>query len=145
MARGGGPETRSHPFSVREPGNPTNFIIDANLVLLMVASVMMVLSGLIGAFIEDGTKWVFYGFGILCWIPIFIIVCFTEAAGKTKLAYQLMSRLIMFVWVFYPIIWIFDEGLGFMSIDFEQFLFILLSLLGKLIFSLMVVFLPWQS
>lgn len=145
VARGGGPETREHPFGVRQPGKPLNFIIDANLVLLMVASVMMIASGMIGSFIEDGTKWAFFAFGILCFIPIFSIVYGTVPPGNTALAYQLMSRLILFTWSMYPILWFFDEGLGLVSIDVEAIIFFLLSLLGKIVFGALVVFIPWQN
>merc|ERR1719321_1470678 len=100
---------------------------------------------MIGSFIEDGTKWAFYGFGMLCFIPIFSIVFFTVSAGDTALAYQLMSRLILFTWSFYPILWLFDEGFGLVSIDAEALIFALLSLLGKITFGALVVFIPWQN
>jgi len=144
VARGGGPDTREHPFSVREPARPLDFIIDANLIFLAVASVMMITAGLVGSFVEDGTKWIFFAFAMLAFFPIFVILCWTISEPRTGLAYQILSRIIIFTWCLYPILWFFDEGLGLLSIDTEIVLFFLLTLMGKIFWGALVVFLPWQ-
>jgi bacteriorhodopsin len=147
VAKGGDELTRTNPFGAPDPNDKFKTVIDSNLVLLMVASVMMIASGLVGSFIEEAAKWLFWVFGVLCFVAVIAVHRYiTPPPNKVSSAtYKMLSSLIIFVWSIYGILWIFDEGLGFVSINAEAIIFFFLTLLGKVLFGAMVVFLPWQQ
>merc|ERR1719454_1079416 len=109
-------------------------------IFLCSIDIIMIVSGLIGSLVEDsgaglgGTneKWGFFGFSMLCFIPVIYFLCANNGDGKQTLlgtlcnglgvfcssntsneprakTYQRAVNLTVITWMVYPIIWILAE------------------------------------
>lgn len=145
VARGGGLVTRQRPFSVFIVSS-SQFVVNANLILLSAASFVMFLAWMVGAFIEEADKWVYFMFGLLCLVAIIAVL---ERTGPglvpNLLFYRVFSRLLWVTWLLIALLWVFDEGLGWVSIDTQMILFFLLDLVWIGIYALVTTFVPWQK
>jgi len=137
--------------------------------------IIMIVSGLIGSLVEDsgaglgGTneKWGFFGFSMLCFIPVIYFLCANNGDGKQTLlgtlcnglgvfcssntsneprakTYQRAMNLTVMTWIVYPIIWILAEGTGTISVEGENIAYTVLDILSKSIFGWLIVFQNWH-
>merc|ERR1711918_339428 len=105
---------------------------------------LMIIAGLIGALICDSEKWAFWGFGILCFLPILWFLCSWDKkldssacdADKRRASYyrQIMNITVI-TWFVYPIIWIVSEGTGKISVYGEAIAYTILDILSKSVFG----------
>merc|ERR1712078_337167 len=113
--------------------------------------IIMIVSGLIGSLVEDsgaglgGTneKWGFFGFSMLCFIPVIYFLCANNGDGKHTLlgtlcnglgvfcssntsneprakTYQRAMNLTVITWMVYPIIWILSKAVFGWLIIFQN-------------------------
>jgi len=137
--------------------------------------IIMIVSGLIGSLVEDsgaglgGTneKWGFFGFSMLCFIPVIYFLCANNGDGKQTLlgtlcnglgvfcssntsneprakTYQRAMNLTVMTWIVYPIIWILAEGTETISVEGENIAYTVLDILSKSVFGWILVFQNWH-
>jgi bacteriorhodopsin len=126
---------------------------------LVFLDILMIISGLIGALVCSGEKWVFFGFSILCFIPILTSLCRWDRSAQSlstsnldgQLAnlgvfkasrlrrYRTAMNITVIAWFFYPIVWIFAEGTGAMSAYAEAICYTALDVVSKSVFGFVLV------
>jgi len=94
---------------------------------------LMIISGLIGSLICGGEKWAFFGFSILCFIPILGQLCSStpEFSHMNRNVFDQARNLIVVTWFFYPIVWILAEGTATISANAEAILYTVLDIIAK--------------
>jgi len=149
---------------------------DFNTRLFLCAiDIIMIVSGLIGSLVEDSgaglgetnEKWAFFGFSMLCFIPVIYFLCANSGDGKATLfgdmcndllgfchsnfgsdhrarAYQRAMNLTVVTWMVYPIIWILSEGTETISVEGENIAYTVLDILSKSVFGWILVFTNWH-
>jgi len=130
-----------------------------DMMFLVFIDILMIISGLIGALVCSGEKWVFFGFSILCFIPILTSLCRwdrtaqlmstgdlngqLENLGEFKprrlRRYRTAMNITVITWFFYPIVWIFAEGTDMMSAYAEAICYTALDVVAKSIFGFVLV------
>jgi bacteriorhodopsin len=112
---------------------------------------LMIVGGLIGALICESEKWAFWGFGMLCFVPILWFLCAwdkrTDAKGnaftgakKAKMeSYRTIMNITVVTWIVYPIIWIVSEGTGKISVYGEAIAYTILDIIAKSVFGWIIV------
>jgi len=114
---------------------------------ITVIDVLMIVGGLIGALICDSEKWAFWGFGMLCFIPILWFLCAWDKrdakasqAKKSKMeSYRRIMNITVVTWIVYPIIWIVSEGTGKISVYGEAIAYTILDIISKSVFGWIIV------
>jgi bacteriorhodopsin len=94
---------------------------------------LMIISGLIGSLICGGEKWIFFGFSMLCFIPILFQLCALNRKFN-HMSNQVLQQavyLIVISWFFYPIVWILAEGTSTISANAEAILYTVLDIIAK--------------
>jgi len=136
-------------------------ITSLDMVFLIFMDILMIISGLIGSLICGGSKWVFFGFSILAFIPILSQLCswdrtlqnLTAAAAATAVTnptggatpaarlrnYRNAMNITVITWFFYPVVWILAEGTGTMSANAEAICYTVLDLLSKSVFGFIII------
>jgi bacteriorhodopsin len=143
---------------------------DFNTRLFLCAiDIVMIVSGLIGSLVEDssngGDKWAFFGFSMLCFIPVIYLLCCLAGDGKPlqfgniwanfctskrsgmgprERAYNRAMNITVVSWIVYPIIWILAEGTGTISVEGENIAYTVLDIISKSIFGWVLVFQNWH-
>jgi bacteriorhodopsin len=125
---------------------------------LIFLDILMIISGLIGALVCSGEKWAFFGFSILCFIPILTSLCQWDRAaqllkdgGKVNenlgeftdarlRRYRTAMNITVITWFFYPIVWIFAEGTGKMTAYAEAICYTALDVIAKSVFGFVIVY-----
>merc|ERR1711998_115643 len=122
----------------------------ANLdrLFLTVIDFLMIIAGLIGALICDSEKWAFWGFGILCFLPILWFLCSwdkkldssaSDADKRGASYYRQIMNITVITWFVYPIIWIVSEGTGKISVYGETIAYTILDIISKSVFGWIIV------
>merc|ERR1711998_47601 len=122
----------------------------ANLdrLFLTVIDFLMIIAGLIGALICDSEKWAFWGFGMLCFLPILWFLCSwdkkldssaTDADKRRASYYRQIMNITVITWIVYPIIWIVSEGTGKISVYGETIAYTILDIISKSVFGWIIV------
>jgi bacteriorhodopsin len=124
---------------------------------LIFIDILMIISGLIGALVCSGEKWVFFGFSILCFIPILTTLCQWDRSAQllkngddinTNLGvfsdsrlrrYRTAMNITVITWFFYPIVWIFAEGTGKMTAYAEAICYTALDIIAKSVFGFVII------
>ena len=113
----------------------------ALLVTLLVADVVMILSGLVGDLSEGPARYVYFGVGVAALVVIFWAVWgpLRRVAGhdpEVADAYVKVAAFLALFWVGYPLTWILGpSGLGVLSQTADTVLFVLLPIFSKVGFS----------
>merc|ERR1712100_432914 len=99
---------------------------------------LMIIAGLIGAFVEGDEKYAFFGFGMLMFAPIiyYLLVDLKESA---KGVYNKISMLTAITWACYPVVWLFAEGSNKLSADTEAYAYTFLDILSKSVFGFIII------
>jgi len=115
-------------------------------VFILFMDVLMVVGGLIGALVCGGEKWAFFGFSILCFIPLLWFLCALEAsAQKNHLRlFKSIMNLTVISWFFYPIVWILAEGTGVLCANAEAICYTVLDIISKTVFGFVICNHPWS-
>jgi len=131
---------------------------------LFFSDVIMIVSGLVASTIDGPEKWIYYGFAVLAFIPVLYYLCKLREQmidnrrwdAKTGLLvegadghflpyiwffnnYQVMADLTVVAWFLYPIVWIFAEGIGNLSVTGEAITYAVLDLISKGVFGWFIV------
>ena len=113
--------------------------------LLIGVDVLMIASGLIGAFFEGDEKWYFWGFGCLMFLPIVMELnnfknnaAVTSSAKKSDL-YPKIANLTIITWICYPIVWYMAEGKNTLAADNEAIAYTVLDVLSKSVFGWFII------
>jgi bacteriorhodopsin len=110
-------------------------------IFLLFMDVLMIIGGLIGALVCGGEKWAFFGFSILCFIPILWFLCALEAQVKDRQTriFRSIMNLTVLSWFFYPIVWILAEGTGVLCANAEAICYTVLDIISKTVFGFLIV------
>jgi len=115
-------------------------------IFIIVLDILMVISGLIGALICDSEKWAFWGFGILCFLPVLWYLCAWDKSARdskgltdAQKLYKTLMNITVVTWFVYPIIWICSEGTGKISVYGEAIAYTILDVLSKSVFGWVIV------
>jgi len=114
-------------------------------IFLLAMDVLMIIGGLIGALVCGGEKWAFFGFSILCFIPILWFLCALEAQAKEGhlRIFRSIMNLTVLSWFFYPVVWILAEGTGVLCANAEAICYTVLDIISKSVFGAIIVNHPW--
>jgi len=112
---------------------------------LLSLDALMIVSGLIGALIggHSGWCWAFWGFGMLCFLPIVWILGYqlpdSSVTGAQGDIYGKVAKLTIVFWSAYPVVWCLAEGTSGISSDTETILYTFLDIVAKSVFGLLIV------
>merc|ERR1711966_242475 len=107
---------------------------------------LMIIAGLIGSLICGGEKWIFFGFSMLCFIPILWFLCALRESVEEqhKKAFETLMNITVITWFFYPIIWIMAEGTGSLCANAEAICYTVLDIIAKSAFGFVICNHPIQ-
>jgi len=120
----------------------------ANILVIVFADVVMVLTGLFAAFGAEGTpqKWGWYTLACLAYlVVIFQLVWQGRASavakgGKVGSFFSAIGGFTLIIWTVYPIVWGIADGSRNMSVDQEIIAYAVLDILAKPIFGAWLLF-----
>jgi bacteriorhodopsin len=111
--------------------------------------VLMIVSGVIGAFLTGNTTdydyhpWVFFAFGIFFFLPIVYQLGFGIPAKMTapnaKDTYNMVAWLTIITWTLYPVVWVLAEGTHTLSPNYEVICYTVMDLLSKSVFGMILI------
>merc|ERR1711865_367600 len=101
--------------------------------LLIGADILMIISGLIGAFLEGQEKYYFWAFGMFMFAPILYYLNAYKGPSGTTLSK--ISLLTIVGWSAYPIVWVAAEGRSMISGDQEAMAYTILDIICKSVFG----------
>jgi bacteriorhodopsin len=114
----------------------------ANILVIVVADIIMVLTGLFAAYgNNEGQKWGYYTIGIIAYLFIiyhFVVAGRHNAAARDSQTARLFNSLALFtiiLWTLYPIVWAVGDGSRKISVDGEIIAYAVLDLLAKSVFG----------
>jgi len=133
------------PLLLWEIINYTNAPINQRF-FMYATDFVMIISGLIGSLVCGGEKWIFFGFSMLCFIPILWFLCTLRdsADEKDKRAFESLMNITVITWFFYPIVWILAEGTGTLCANAEAICYTVLDILAKSAFGFILTNHPIQ-
>lgn len=112
---------------------------------LLALDALMIIAGLIGALIGGNHTacWAFWAFGMMAFIPIVYILGYqlpgAAASAAAKEIYGKVSKLTIYFWAAYPVVWVLAEGTSTISSDVETILYTFLDIVAKSVFGIMIV------
>lgn len=120
----------------------------ANITVAIVADLIMILTGLFGAFGQsnDSAKWGWYTWGCLAYLVIVYQLAIggketvAKKDGKTKAFYGSIAGFTLILWTIYPIVWGVSEGAHIISVDAEIISYAILDVLAKPVFGFWLLF-----
>jgi len=126
--------------------------------------ILMIISGLIGSTVGGGEKWVFFGFSVLCYLPVIYYLCerknraidnrIFDGVGNVVASladgaflphvhfingYNNIMRLTVLAWTLYPVVWILAEGTDTISANGEAIFYTILDIISKAGFGILIV------
>merc|ERR1712216_679196 len=118
--------------------------------------ILMIISGLIGSTVGGGEKWVFFGFSVLCYLPVIYYLCerknraidngIFDGVGNVVASladgaflphvhfingYNNIMRLTVLAWTLYPVVWILAEGTDTISANGEAIFYTILDIISQ--------------
>ncbi len=116
-------------------GCPTNIILAT-----IFADIVMIVTGLVGAFVVSTYKWGYFVFGCLAMFYVFwhIFDGFATARridARVFKAYSVLSFILVGLWMLYPIAWGLAEGANLISVNAEMVFYGVLDVLAKPVFA----------
>jgi bacteriorhodopsin len=120
---------------------------DDVFIYLFFSDILMIVAGLIASVVENGHKWFFFAFSILCFIPVIHYICWLRSrVVDTRFDYSLffwnyscMANLTAFAWFCYPIVWIMAEGVGTLNVDGEVIIYAVLDIIAKALLGFFII------
>jgi len=119
----------------------------ANILVAIVADLVMVLTGLFGAYGRtEGQKWGWYAMANAAFIVLIYAVAVpgrrSVAAkdSKTSSLFASIGGFTLILWVMYPIVWGISDGARLWSVDAEIVAYAILDVLAKPVFGFWLLF-----
>merc|ERR1719453_2735279 len=108
---------------------------------LVGVDILMIVSGLIGAFFEGQEKYYFWGFGMIMFAPIIMTLNNLKATAPadTSALYNKIANLTIVTWIFYPVVWLAAEGSNSLAPDKEALAYTVLDVLAKSVFGFIII------
>lgn len=108
------------------------------------ADLLMIIAGLIGAFLDGNEKYYFWFFGMAMFIPILYMLVTGLKANlpadpAVQAVYGRIAMLTAVTWSCYPVVWLAAEGTGNISADTEAICYTILDVLAKSFFGIIIV------
>merc|ERR1719238_152209 len=106
---------------------------------------LMIIAGLIGAFLEGQEKYYFWLFGMCMFMPILSALLGglkASAASKSEAVqgvFNKISLLTAISWAAYPVVWLAAEGSGKITADQEAMAYTVLDIIAKSVFGFIIV------
>jgi bacteriorhodopsin len=114
----------------------------ANIIIAIVADIVMILTGVFGAFGHSGIqKWGYYAMGCIAYVVvvwIFSIEGRHTAAAKNNATAHFFTALggfTLLLWTLYPVVWGIGDGGRLLSVDAEITAYAILDVLAKPVFG----------
>ncbi|ESZ98609.1 opsin-1 [Sclerotinia borealis F-4128] len=115
----------------------------ANILVVIVADLVMVLTGLFAAYHNDGAaKWGWYAMGCVALLVIMyqMIIPGRRAVStkdaKTSKLFVSIAAYTLIIWTLYPVVWGIGDGSRTWSVDAEVIAYAVLDVLAKPVFGL---------
>merc|ERR1719161_1772092 len=114
---------------------------DDQTMWLLGVDFLMIIAGLIGAFLEGQEKYYFWAFGMCMFMPILSALLGglkASAASKSEAVqgvFNKISLLTAISWAAYPIVWLAAEGSGKISADQEAMAYTIPDIIAKSVFG----------
>eukprot|EP00741_Cyanophora_paradoxa_P010038 tig00000157_g9724.t1 len=118
----------------------------ATFLALAFASMIMVVSGLLGLLSSTGTKWGYFTFAMFCFVPIevaFVTILRKSAREKSPEAektYNVLMAISFITWLVYPVIWVIGEAVHVISVDADIIIHTIADIFSKAIFAFVLLF-----
>merc|ERR1719157_142854 len=102
--------------------------------------ILMIIAGLIGALVSGSDKWAFFGFSMLCFLPILSLLCnFRDQANCLNAnVYAQASGITIVTWFFYPVVWVLAEGTNSICASAEAYSYTVLDIIAKSVFGYVI-------
>ena len=106
---------------------------------------LMIIAGLIGAFIEGNEKYYFWAFGMFMFAPILyalLVGLKASAANKSAACQAVFAKISMLTaisWTAYPVVWVLAEGQETLSPDAEAIAYTTLDIIAKSVFGFLII------
>jgi len=106
---------------------------------------LMIIAGLIGAFIDGNEKYYFWAFGMCMFAPILyaLLVGLKASAANKSAACQAVftkiSLLTAISWAAYPVVWVLAEGQETLEPDQEAICYTILDIIAKSVFGFLII------
>merc|ERR1719335_1910713 len=106
---------------------------------------LMIIAGLIGAFLEGQEKYYFWLFGMCMFMPILSALLGglkASAASKSEAVQGVFNKIAPLTavsWAAYPVVWLAAEGSGKISADQEAMAYTILDIIAKSVFGFIIV------
>merc|ERR1712046_63798 len=114
--------------------------------LLIGLDVLMIVCGVLGAFLtgaHEWHSWVFFALGVVFFLPIVSSLGFSipasMPASSAKKTFRVVSILTIISWTLYPIVWVLAEGTHTVSPNIEVILYTVMDLLSKSVFGVILI------
>merc|ERR1711904_304007 len=107
--------------------------------------VLMIMGGLIGGVMGPEYRWIFWAFGMFCFVPIIYMLLQTfkdqmqDLNLKRKDTYGKMMSITVITWIAYPVVWALGEGAGMLEQTIEVLLYVILDVIAKAVFSFVLL------
>jgi len=107
--------------------------------------VLMIVAGLIGGIMGPEYRWIFWAFGMFCFVPIIYMLLQTfkdqmqDLNLKRKDTYGKMMSITVITWIAYPVVWALGEGAGMLEQTIEVLLYVILDVIAKTVFSFILL------
>jgi len=120
----------------------------ANILVAIIADIIMVMTGLFGAFGQgdDSAKWGWYAWGCIAYLVVVYQLAIggrdtvAKKDGKTKAFYGSIAGFTLILWTIYPIVWGLSEGAHVIGVDAEIVAYAVLDVLAKPVFGFWLLF-----
>jgi bacteriorhodopsin len=116
--------------------------------ILIGVDVLMIISGLIGGFLEGNEKYYFWIFGMVMYAPIVYYLSELKKSNactsnqKVGTLYSKICNLTLVAWSLYPLVWLVAEGNGSISADQEALAYTILDVCAKSVFGYIIISAP---
>jgi len=114
----------------------------ANIIVAIIADIIMVLTGLFGAFGHNDTqKWGYYAMGCIAYLVIIYQLAIPGRRAvlakdsATAKFFSSIAGFTLILWTLYPIVWGIGDGSRKMSVDSEIIAYAILDVLAKPVFG----------
>jgi bacteriorhodopsin len=105
---------------------------------LITMDILMIVAGLIGSLVCGNNKWAFFGFSMLCFLPVMYYICAFKDSLKNDLfasSYNQAVAITFCTWIIYPVVWILAEGTGTICAQAEAICYTVLDIIAKSVFG----------
>ena len=126
--------------SLLVPRLPSNIL----LLTVIVLDLYMIVTGLLAAIDPGDARWGWFALSGLALVLLAAVlygpVYRYARGGKSFRFYQVLSLYLVILWFAYPVVWILSPvGVGVVSFEVENILYLILDFLAKAVFSVMVL------